>query len=61
MKFDDGSGYLQKYGVHPFLLVRKEQVDQYFGIFFRNKYGWSLVISFNSDNTTKLSYITLKE
>jgi len=34
--YDDGSGGLQTYGVHPFALIQTQQKDEWMGIFFRN-------------------------
>ena len=34
--YDDGSGYLQTYGVHPFLLFQTNSTGSYAGMFFRN-------------------------
>lgn len=40
--YDDGTGFKQSYGVHPFLLVKARnstKSNEYFGMFFRNVNG----------------------
>ena len=45
--YDDGTGGLQTYGVHPFALVQTGTKGQYMGIYFRNTNAASPVISHN--------------
>jgi alpha-glucosidase (family GH31 glycosyl hydrolase) len=56
--YDDGSGGLQTYGVHPFVLVQTKSKGRYMGMYFRNSNGQSPVVKFNEDGTSVLSYIT---
>jgi hypothetical protein len=34
--YDDGSGRLGVYGVHPFILIQGKQKNDFIGMFFRN-------------------------
>lgn len=57
--YDDGTGGLQTYGVHPFCLIKSKTSDRFFGIFFRNSNAQAVVITHNqTDSTASLSYIT---
>ena len=57
--FDDGSGFKQTYGVHPFALVQaSKKRDEFVGIWFRNSNAQSPIIQHNEDGTAKLRYIT---
>lgn len=57
--YDDGTGFKQTYGVHPFCLVQTDIPSEFFGIFFRSSNAQSPIISHNSDGTAILSYITI--
>ena len=56
--FDNGTGGLQTYGVHPFALVQTAIQGEFFGIFFRNTNAQSPVLKYTGDTTSTLSYIT---
>ena len=57
--YDDGTGYLQTYGVHPYALVQCKEKTEFIGIFFRNSNAQSPILTYNDDNiTSTLSYIT---
>lgn len=57
--YDDGSGGLQTYGVHPFVLFQTANKGEYAGMYFRNSNGQSPVIKYKDDGTTLFSYITV--
>jgi len=58
--YDDGTGRLGLYGVHPFLLVQSgNDKGDYFGLYFRNSNAMSPVVRFTDDGKTVLSYITI--
>ena len=57
--YDDGTGRKGEYGVHPFLLVQSQKSDDFFGIYFRNANAMTPIITYNSDGTSKLSFITI--
>jgi alpha-glucosidase (family GH31 glycosyl hydrolase) len=44
--------------MHPFCLVKSQQKNLFFGIYFRNSNAQAPVITFNKDGTSILSYIT---
>lgn len=56
--YDDGSGSLQTYGVHPFALVQTSEKSQFMGIFFRNSNAMSPIITHNDNGKSTLSYIS---
>jgi len=56
--YDDGTGYKQTYGVHPFALVQTSVKSQFMGIFFRNSNAMSPIITHNDDGKSTLSYIS---
>jgi alpha-glucosidase (family GH31 glycosyl hydrolase) len=52
--YDDGTGGLQNYGVHPFALVQSARAGEYFGIYFRNSNAQSPVLKHNKDGSSTL-------
>jgi len=56
--YDDGSGSLQTYGVHPFALIQSASPGEYFGLYFRNSNAQSPVIKHGEGGKATLSYIT---
>ena len=56
--YDDGTGGLQGYGVHPFLLFQTKTKGNYVGMYFRNSNAQSPVIKYNDDGTSTFSYIS---
>jgi len=56
--YDDGSGGLQTYGVHPFVLVQTAVKGEYMGIYFRNSNAMSPVITYTGTDSSTFSYIT---
>jgi alpha-glucosidase len=54
---DDGSGGLQTYGVHPFMMVETKTPGEYFGVYFRQSNAMSPVIQYKEDDTI-FSFIT---
>ena len=56
--YDDGTGGLQTYGVHPFALVQTAIPGEFFGIFFRNANAQSPVLKYSENEGSTLSYIT---
>ena len=57
--YDDGTGGKQVYGVHPFILVQGKKAGDFIGIFFRNSNLQAPYLSFNSDGSSTLHYITI--
>lgn len=55
---DDGLGRKGTSGVHPFVLVRGKNKDDFFGIYFRQSTAMSPVLRFYEDKSV-LSYISL--
>lgn len=56
--YDDGTGGLQTYGVHPFALIQTQQKDEWMGIFFRNANAQSPIITYKDGNNATLTYVT---
>lgn len=57
---DDGQkGMGQTYGVHPFVLMKTNETNQFLGIYFRSTNAMSPIIKFNDDGTTTFRFITL--
>lgn len=57
--YDDGSGFKQTYGVHPFVLVKTNETNQFLGMYFRSSNAQSPIIKYNDDGSTTFRYITL--
>ena len=62
-EYDDGFGFKQGPGTHPFALIKKSQKvtdTEYFGMFFRNSAPQSPILTFDEvSGCSTLSYITL--
>jgi alpha-glucosidase (family GH31 glycosyl hydrolase) len=56
--YDDGTGRLGVYGVHPFILVQGKKKGDFFGMYFRNSNAQSPVLTYTDTGST-LSYIAL--
>jgi alpha-glucosidase (family GH31 glycosyl hydrolase) len=56
--YDDGTGSLQTYGVHPFALVQTAEKTQFMGIYFRNSNAMSPIITHTDGGKSTLSYIS---
>lgn len=56
-EYDDGRGGKQQAGMHPFALIKIDNSDEFFGIFFRNTNAQSPIISYQEGQKV-LSYVT---
>lgn len=56
-QYDDGSGGMQSYGVHPFALVQSGNKGEFIGVFFRQSVAMSPFIKYTGTSTCTLSYI----
>ena len=56
--YDDGTGGMQTYGVHPFALVQTRMKGEYMGIYFRNSDAASPIVTHKNDSGATISYIT---
>jgi len=56
-EYDDGRGGAQLAGMHPFCLIKANQSDEFFGIFFRSSNAQAPIISYVQDSHI-LSYVT---
>lgn len=56
-EFDDGRGGKQLAGMHPFCLIKANQSDEFFGIFFRSSNAQAPIISL-VEGSNILSYVT---
>lgn len=45
---DNGSGGLQSFGVHPFVLIQTEKPKEFMGIYFKNANAQSPVIRYQN-------------
>jgi hypothetical protein len=57
--YDDGTGFQQTYGVHPFVLIKTNETNQFMGMYFRSSNAQSPIIKFNDDGSTTFRYITV--
>ena len=57
--YDDGTGRLGSYGVHPFMLIQGTKKDEFIGLYFKSSNAMSPVIRYLNDSRALLSYITL--
>ena len=58
-EYDDGSGFRQSYGVHPFILVQAgKRRNEFVGVWFRNSNAQSPILAYNDDGSATLRYIT---
>ena len=56
-EYDSGLGGKQLQGMHPFVLIKSNSSDEFFGIFFRSSNAQSPILSYKN-NEYVLSYIT---